>query len=727
MEVISVNKGIRTFFIGCVCILLVFLVALFGIGGIKGANKMRFGIDIRGGVEAVFEPVGLNRQPTDNELDAARSVIETRLDGKNILDREVTIDKEFGRIIVRFPWKSDETDFNPENAIAELGETAKLTFQDSNGNVLLDGSFVSESASRKHPDNNTPIVTLKLNKEGAKIFATVTERLLNKPIYIFMDEKEIFSGIVSAVITNGEAVIEGVKSMDDARDLASKINAGALPFSMKTSNHSSISPSLGSGALNIMIKAGLIAFVFVCLFMMIFYKLSGFISCIALVFQMSCQLLFLSIPQFTLTLPGIAGLILSLGMAVDANVIISERIGEELQKGKSIRSAIKEGYKNAFSSVFDGNLTSAIVAIILMIFGSGTMLSFGYTLLTGVILNFSVVAISKNMLNGIIGFRELHQEKYFRIKKESKNIAFYEKRAIPLIISAVIIASGIMLCFVKGIKLDTSFVGGAMLKYSYTGEIQISDYEEAAMHALNRPATIQVTTDLITSENKMVLTFAGNKGLTPEEQAKLYDALKEVNTNTNLSLSESYIVEPYIGREALINSAKAIILASVFIVIYVAIRFSSISGISAGVMALIALVHDNLVVLFVFVLFGIPLNDAFVAVTLTIIGYSINDTIVIYDRIRENSRNEELSLKELLNSSVTQTMGRSINTTVTTATCVLFVLIFASLYGIQSIVVFSLPMLFGLISGCYSTICIAGTLWVSWQNFRERHGKCRIG
>lgn len=721
------NKEVRPFFIGTILVIMLAFVSIFGLGSIKGANNMRFGIDIRGGVEAVYEPVDLDRKPTEAELESAKSIIETRLDANNILDREVTSDNEDGTIIVRFPWKSDETDFNPEKAIAELGETAKLTFRDSNGNVMIDGSYVKNSEVRRNPQTNAPMVTLEFDSEGSKIFANVTKELLNKPMSIYMDEEKIFTAQVSAVIKNGQSVIEGIGTMDEAKDLSTKINAGALPFSMKTTNHSTISPSLGSGALNVMIKAGVIAFIFICLFMMFYYKLPGAITCIALIFQTACQLLLLSVPQFTLTLPGIAGLILSLGMAVDANIIISERIGEELNKGKSIRSAIKEGYQNAFSSVFDGNMTTGIVAIILMIFGSGTMLSFGYSLLTGVILNFLVVAITKKLLNSILGFRKLYDEKYFRFKKEKKTIHFYEKRYIPYIISCVLIIGGILICIFKGVNLDTSFVGGAMLKYSYTGEVDITKSEQAATEALNRPASIQVTTDLITKEQKMVVTLAGNEGLSPEDQTILADELAKVNPDVSMELSESYIVEPYIGRQALMNSAKAIILASVFIVVYVAIRFSTISGISAGIMALIALIHDNAIVLFVFAVFGIPLNDAFVAVTLTIIGYSINDTIVIYDRIRENQKNEKLSLVELLNNSVTQTIGRSINTSLATVVCILLVFIFSYLYGIQSIVVFSLPMLFGLITGCYSTICIAGTLWVSWRKFITKRKETKQG
>lgn len=713
-----------TFFIGLIVTILATLVAIFGFQGIKGAQKMRFGIDIRGGVEAVYTPVDLDRAPTSGELDSARTVIETRLDGKNILDREVTVDKDNGDIIVRFPWKSDEKEFNPEKAIAELGETAKLTFQDMDGNILVSGGDVDKAQAVKDTQNGRPVVSLTFNAAGTNKFAKATSKLVGQTLKIFMDTEEIFSGTVNEAITTGEAQISGLDSTDEAIALAQKINAGALPFSMETTNHSTISPKLGSGALDVMLKAGLIAFIIVCLFMLFNYRLSGFISCIALVFQMACQLLLLSAPQMTLTLPGMAGLILSLGMAVDANIIIAERIGEELRKGKSITSAIVEGYKNAFSAIFDGNLTTAIVAGILMIFGSGTMLSFGYTLLTGVILNFINVFFTRKLLLSIVDFKKLNNIKMFRIRKERKTMEFYKKRVIAYAFSIVILGIGLVLSLTKGISLDTGFVGGSILKYTYTGEINEDAISSAANTAVGRPATVQITTDIATDQQKLVLTLAGNKGLSPEEQTALQEAIYKASPNANLELSETFIVEPYIGERLLRKSAIAIALAFIFIIIYVWIRFSVISGLSAGLMALVALFHDVALVVTVFVIFGIPLNDAFVAITLTIIGYSINDTIILYDRIRENRKlDRETPLSQLVDESITQTFARSINTSATTTFCILVILIFAVLYGIESIRVFSLPMFFGLISGCYSSICIAGPLWVSWQNRKNKKGK----
>lgn len=382
------------------------LTAFYGINAgpiqIKGMKDIRFGIDIRGGVEAVYEPKDLNRMPTETELESARIIMETRLDSQNILDREITIDKNNGQILIRFPWKSGEKDFNPQAAISELGETARLTFRDPEGKVLVEGKNVKESIVKIDSKTNKPVVTLVFDNEGSKLFADATEKLTGQPISIYMDETMISSPTVQEKITGGEAVITNIISIEEAKNLSEKINSGALPFSLVTKNHSTITPTLGSGALDVMIKAGLLAFLFICVFIIYLYRIPGVTACFALILQTSLQLLFLSVPQITLTLPGIAGIILSLGMGVDANVIISERIRDEIKDGKSVGSAIDSGYQKAFSAVFDGNLTTIIVAIILMIFGTGTMLSFAYTLMVGCILNFvSGVGVSKIMTKSL--------------------------------------------------------------------------------------------------------------------------------------------------------------------------------------------------------------------------------------------------------------------------------------------------------------------------------------
>ncbi len=716
-----------TFFIIVAIITGLLLLALLGAPHIKGARDMRFGIDIRGGVEAIYEPVDLNRDATPDELNAARSVIETRLDAKNILDREVTIDKKNGRIIVRFPWKSDEAEFNPEKAISELGETARLTFRDSEGNVLIEGKDVKSSRAIMDQKTNQYMVSLEFNEEGAKLFEEATSKLIGQYLFIYMDETYISSPTVNGKISGGEAVIQGTFTLDEAQALAEKISSGALPFSMTATSHNTISPSLGSGALKVMVMAGITAFLLICVFMISYYRLPGFISCIALTLQVAVQLLALSVPQFTLTLPGIAGIILSLGMGVDANVIINERIGEELRSGKSLPLALKAGYSRAFASVFDGNITTAIVAIILMALGSGTMLSFGYTLLVGIVLNFVAgIYTTHKLLLSLINFKAFRNNKLYHLPKERKTIPFYKKRWKLYSISIVVMVIGIISCFTNGVTLDTTFKGGAMLTYTYTGELNVEDVSRLATDTLNRNVTGQITEDLANKQQKIVLSLAGTDSLNSNDQVKLDEALDKAYAANELKLSESYMVEPYIGKETLMRSVMSLTLAMLLIVAYVWVRFKKIGGLSAGAMALVALGHDILVIFFTFVVLRIPLDTNFIAVALTIIGYSINDTVVIYDRIRENMALNKKDMEVLMDNSLTQTLTRSINTSVTTSISVLIMYIFAYLYGIESIKVFALPMMMGVISGCFSSVCLAGPLWVSWKNNKRINKKANV-
>ncbi|MGB8450820.1 MAG: protein translocase subunit SecD [Anaerocolumna sp.] len=699
-------------------------IAVFGLGSkVKGVFNMRYGIDIRGGVEAIFEPQGLDRNATEAELETAREVIETRLDAQNISDREVTVDKNAGYIIVQFPWKSEETNFNPEDAISELGAMAELTFQDPDGKVLVEGKDVTSASPEV---NNSDVtrdyqVALTFNAKGAKAFEEATGKLLGQRMSIYMDKNLISSPTVQSKISGGKGVITGLKSYEEAKSLADKINAGALPFSLNTTNFSTISPSLGNNALNIMVMAGIAAFFAICIFMIAYYKLSGVIACVILVLQMVLQLLALSIPQYTLTLPGIAGIILTLGMAVDANIIISERIAEEIKKGISVRSAVRNGYKSALSSVLDGNVTTAIVAVILMIFGSGSMLSFGYTLLVGMVVNLLVgVNVSKQLLLSVVEFKHMNNNALFRKKKDKKTKQIYQKRYIFAIISGIVMVAGIIGCFTKGVRLDTQFTGGAVLSYTVSDTADTDKIRDAIEKQTNRPVTVQIKADNTTGKERLSVTLAGNEGISPGDQKSVTVAINSTSDNVKAELAETYVVEPYIGAKALKNAIIAIVLSAIFIVAYVWIRFAAMSGLPAGITALIALIHDVFVVFFAFVLFGIPLNDAFVAVVLTIIGYSINDTIVTYDRIRENKKNNsKISAVELMNESTSQTLGRSINTSFTTGICLLIILGASVMFNISSIEVFSLPMLCGVITGCYSSICVAGTLWAGWENRKE--------
>ena len=408
------SKSKATFWIVFAITVALLFVAIYGIHigsfNLKGANEMRFGIDIRGGVAATYTPKDLNGTPTADQLEKAKTIIETRMDAQNITDREVTVDDAHGSVIVRFPWKSDDTSFDPQAAIKELGETALLTFKDPDGNVVLEGADVKKSYASTSQSDGSFVVNLELTDDGAKKFSDATGRLVGKAISIYMDNTEISSPTVQTQITDGSAIITGQKSMKEAKALAEKINAGSLPFAMEANDAQIISPTLGRNALKVMEEAGLLAFLLVCVFMLLYYRLPGFVACIALVLQVVGQLLALSLPQFTLTLPGIAAVILSMGMGVDANVIIAERIKEELNAGKTLRSGISLGFDRAFSAVFDGNITTLIVAVVLIALGSGSLLSFGYSLLTGVLMNFvSGVTASRLMTSSLSEYKALQK------------------------------------------------------------------------------------------------------------------------------------------------------------------------------------------------------------------------------------------------------------------------------------------------------------------------------
>ena len=402
---------------------------------VKGISDIRWGIDIRGGVEATFKPAE-DIDATDEQLDSAKSIIETRMVSNGITDYEIYADYGSDRIIVRFPWKEDDTTFDPVSAVNELAATAKLTFRNPSGETVMDGSAVEKATAGIDQSQSSAgqyIVQLELNSEGAKTFADITSQYLNQQIGIYMDETQLSNPTVQSVISDGHAQISGNFDAESATKLANQINGGALPFSLEAASYSGISPTLGQNSLTAMGYAGIIAFALIALFMIIKYRVPGFVAVIALIGQMALAVAaitryFGAFNSFTMTLPGIAGLILSVGMGVDANIITAERIKEEFRAGKTLDSAIEKGTKNSLTAIIDGNMTIVIVSVILMlvfgpsnilswIFGestTGTIYAFGYTLLMGVISNFIMgVWLSRVMLKSISGVKFLRKEWLF--------------------------------------------------------------------------------------------------------------------------------------------------------------------------------------------------------------------------------------------------------------------------------------------------------------------------
>ena len=727
---------------------------------IKGAEDIRFGIDIRGGVDVTFMPAD-GVEATDDQMTAAKTVIEDRLVGLGITDYEDYVDYNKDRIIVRFPWKTGETDFNPQTAIDEIGTTAEMVFRKgstADGEEILSGDDVT-SATAGYNQENGYVVQLQFSADGAKKFAEATTELAaqsNGTISIWLDGENISTATVKTAITDGNAVIEGSFTQDQVTALANQINSGSLPFALSAESFSTISPTLGAKSLDVMVLAGIIAFAFVALLMIVRYRLPGTIAVISLFGQVVATLAFVSgyftvFNGSTLTLPGIAGIILGIGMGVDANVITAERIKEELAKNKTLEGAVNSGFKMGLTPIIDGNVTIVIVAAILMgAFGptdgfwakvfnpiffwfgpstAGTIYSFGFTLLTSVLLNFVFgVWATRVMIRGAVHFKPLRKAWLFGGKKEgganfkTPSINFIGNRKKFYTFSCALIAVVLVFCGIFGVKMDVEFKGGSMITLAYEGDADLNDLKSAIGSELGKSdLTLQTGSD-ISGNQTLTVTLPGSDTLTTEQLDNLLASMNEQYPDNNFAQNEVSNVDATIGNEFLLKSVVALVAACVLILLYVAYRFRKIGGLKAGSTAIVALLHDMFVVFGVFVILRIPLNGNFIAALLTILGYSINDTVVIYDRIRENSAlygKKQMSLAELVNLSVNQSFARSLMTSITTCLALGVVCVISVIYRLDSIYSFAFPLLFGMVSGVYSTICIATPLWVDWKNKKK--------
>ena len=730
---------------------------------VKGASDIRFGIDIRGGVDVTFMPAN-DMDATDEQLSAAKTVIEDRLVGLGITDYESYTDTNKDRIIVRFPWKTGESDFNPQTAIDEIGTTAKMVFRKgstADGEEILSGDDVT-SATVGYNETEGWVVQLRFSTQGSAAFADATTELSggSTPISIWLDDKSISVATVNEAITNGEAIIKGNFTQESASSLANQINSGSLPFALSAESYSTISPTLGAKSLEVMVLAGIIAFIIVAVLMIARYRLPGTIAVISLAGQVAATLAVVSgyFPAFsgsTLTLPGIAGIILGIGMGVDANVITAERIKEELAKNKTLDGAVNSGFKMGLTPIIDGNVTIVIVAALLMgAFGptdgfwakvfnpifwwfgpstAGTIDSFGFTLLTSVLLNFVFgVGATRVMIRGATHCKALRNPVLYGGKKQGG--ADYKTPAIRFIpnrkkfygFSCALIAVVLVFCGVFGVHMDVEFKGGSMVTLAYQGEADLNALKSTISGELNQSnLTLQTGSDISGSQT-LTVTLPGSQTLTTEQLDNLLTTLNEQFPDNAFSQNEVSNVNATIGKEFLLKSVVALVAACVLIMLYVAYRFRRIGGFKAGATAVVALLHDLFVVFGVFVILRIPLNGNFIAAMLTILGYSINDTVVIYDRIRENSAlysKKQLSLPELVNLSINQSFSRSLMTTITTCCALGVVCAVSIVYRLDSIYTFAFPLLFGMISGVYSTICIATPLWVDWKQRKKAAGK----
>ena len=733
---------------------------------LKGAKDIRFGVDIKGGVNVTFVPSD-DYDATDDQLEAAQLVIENRLVALNVTDYELYVDNNSDSLILEFPWQSGETNFDPEAAIEEIGTTAYLTFREgssADGELILDGSMVESAAAQYGPVSGSSseyYVALKFTDEGAKAFGDATTKLYQSggTISIWLDDENVSTASVNAAITDGQAIITSSASnpftQEDVVQMARQINSGSLPFALTVDSYSTVSPSLGENSLSAMVLAGLIAFALIVVLMTALYRLPGFLACIALAGQVAATLAFVSgyfpvFESFTLTLPGIAGIILAIGMGVDANVITAERIKEELRSGKSLDGALKSGFARGLTPIIDGNVTIVIVAIVLMgafgpsdglfakalhfvffAFGpstAGTIYAFGYTLLTGVLLNFVFgVFATRVMIRGAASIKALRNPWLYGADKnapaEKKPINFVSLRKRFLTISACLMAAIVLCAVVLGVRLDTEFTGGAMITLSYEDSFELSAVQKTASAALgSKDLTLQTGENVATGDQTLKISMPGTETVTTEQVADLLDSLNESypeNHFEQLSLSN---VSAAMGIKFLQKSLVAVVFALVLILLYIALRFKNIGGRTGGMMAVLALVNDLMVVFGTFVLLRTALDGNFIAAMLTILGYSINDTVVVYDRIRENRTlmGKKASFEELVNHSVNQSARRTLITTITTVMALGVMCIVAKLYGLDSIFTFAFPLMMGMISGVYTSLCVSTSAWVLWSERKPK-------
>ena len=674
--------------------------------GIGEDMSIPLGLDLSGGVSITYQVVDEN--PSAEDMSDTIYKLQKRVDSYSTEASVYQVGDD--RITVEIPGVQDANQI-----LEDLGNPGSLEFQMPDGTVFMTGDMVEDAQGATATDrygNKQYIVSLKLTDEGAKIFGEVTSENIGKNLPIVYDGETISYPQVQSAITGGEAQITGMSSFEEADNLATQIRIGSLSLQLSELESSVVGAQLGSQAIASSLKAGAIGLAIVMVFMIVMYAVPGIAASLALAIYTTLVIATLYLFDITLTLPGIAGIILGIGMAVDANVIVFARIREEIATGKSVQTSMKIGFQKAMSAILDGNITTLIAAVVLMALGSGTVKGFAYTLMIGIILSlFTAMVVTRYILYSLYALG-LKSEKLYGRAKERKSIDFIGKKAVFFTISGIIIAAGLISMGVhsategKALNYGLDFMGGTSTTADFGKDMTIEDIENDII-----PYVEKVTGDSDVQATKVEGTTQvtiKTRTLSLDERQELEDTLAE-NCDVDASTITSQSISSTISGEMRSDALKAVIVSCIFMLLYIWFRFKDIRFAAS---AILALVHDVLVVITVYALVRISVGSTFIACVLTIVGYSINDTIVIFDRIRENlalktGKQTAEELREVANKSLTQTLSRSINTSITTFIMVVMLYIL----GVASIRDFSLPLMAGLVCGAYSSICIATELW----------------
>lgn len=743
-------KGVLQVLLVLVLIAAFAFVAARGIGGAHrgSAKNIRLGLDLEGGVSVTYQAYKTDstgkrtgEQPTDKDM--ADTIYKMQKRVETLESTEAAVYQEGSdRVTIDIPGASDS-----EEVLKELGKAGALYFilysdlkTEKGGTpnegdkvvydkskVLLTGDMIGEATSGSRQQEGTGKteygVSIKFAGKGIKKFAKITGEHVGEQLAIVYDEKLVSAPNLKEEISGGECWISGSFTSESAEQLASTVRIGALPLELENIHGNVVGATLGSQALKSSLFAGVVGLILVIIFMIVMYRISGVAASVALIFYVGAMLLALNGLNVTLTLPGIAGIILSIGMAVDANCIIFTRIREELATGKTVASAIDNGFSKAMSAIIDGNVTTLIAALVLYLKGSGTVKGFAMTLGIGIVLSmFTALFITKLLMKAFCALGMTNTSMY-GVQKERKTINFIGNWKKYVVISGavvVICVAGLVVRAASGGPLfnySLDFAGGNSTSVDLSKTVTDEDKQKAedtAKSVIGSGKSVEIS---VADNTKIVVRTEELSEQKSEELKATMAKTFGVDESTKI---ESEFISGSVSDEMKVDAAVATLIATLCMLLYIWIRFRKLS---TGISAVLALVHDVIAVLTVYVVASafIPVGSTFIACMLTIVGYSINDTIVVFDRIRENKAKatSRTSLAEIINKSITETLSRSINTSVTT-----FIMVFVlAVFGVDSVRQFAIPLIVGIISGCYSSVCVASPLWYVLSGKGEKEQK----
>ena len=709
------NKGIISLVLTVVLIALMGFTVIVGFGktGTGAMKNIKLGLDLAGGVSITYQVKDKN--PSDEEMSDTIYKLQRRVEQYST---ESSVYQEGDdRINIEIPGVTDANEI-----LDELGKPGSLEFKTEDGETVITGADVQTATAKAGEDkmgNREYSIELSLNEDGKEKFAKATRENINKPISIIYDGAEISSPIVQSEIPDGLAYISGNFTYESADNLASTIRIGGLKLELEELRSNVVGAQLGEQAISTSLKAGAIGLVLIIIFMIFVYYLPGLASGLALLIYTELVLVILNAFNITLTLPGIAGIILGIGMAVDANVIIFARVREEMTRGKSVKNSLKTGFQKAMSAIVDGNVTTLIAAAVLWFRGSGPVKGFAQTLAIGIIVSmFTALVVTRLIVFAFYAVGLRKESLYYRPRKEREPIAFVEKRKVFFIISAVLIVAGLAAMGInssggKGaFAYSLEFEGGTSTNVTFKEDYSIEEIDEKIVPVVEEvTGDNNVQTQKVAGTNQIIIKTIT---LDLKQREALNQAMvDEFKVDDSLITAEN--ISSTVSNEMRQDAVVAVIISTICMLLYIWFRFKDIRFAAS---AILALLHDVLVVIGFYAIARISVGNTFIACMLTIVGYSINATIVIFDRIREelHYQTKKTDLMNVVNKSITQTLTRSIYTSLTTFVMVTILFIM----GVSSIREFAAPLMMGVVCGAYSSVCITGALWYVMKTRKEK-------